>query len=164
MIDVGKKNYEEWFAVFDVLNSFNNDYEYMYLNHIITKYFFMAHILFETVIHYKVDNFKHYVLVDINKKTTQLVVASLYSYKIIDVRYKQNNQLERTTKQYKLWIKSVYEKDNFMCQHCGSEKNLNAHHIKPYKDFPKLRTDVNNGILLCRQCHIKEHKRMRLDI
>lgn len=56
------------------------------------------------------------------------------------------------------WSLAVREKDNFMCRICGSKEKLNAHHIKPYAIFPKLRFDIKNGITLCEDCHKKIHK------
>jgi len=65
----------------------------------------------------------------------------------------------RWSKDMVLWRKSVYTRDNYMCQICGdnSSKNnkvvLNAHHIKRFNDYKLLRFDVNNGITLCELCH-----------
>ena len=161
MIDIGYRNHKEWFDVFDTLDSFNRNYEYMYLNNIITKNFFMAYILFETIVYYKTKEFNHYELLDINKNTKQFVVARLGNFKVIDLEKVQDNQHDRKTIEYKLWKKAVYERDNYTCQHCGSENNLNAHHIKPYKDYHNLRATISNGIILCKICHVEEHKRMR---
>jgi len=36
---------------------------------------------------------------------------------------------------------------------------LNAHHIKKFKDYPKLRLEISNGITLCVECHRKAHTR-----
>src|SRR4030065_2124982 len=57
------------------------------------------------------------------------------------------------------WRKAVYDKDKYTCQICGAkDKYLNAHHIKPFKDYPELRFDINNGITLCEDCHKDIHK------
>ena len=70
------------------------------------------------------------------------------------------NNLIRKTKEYKEWAISVYKKCKYICQGCGIKckaKNIIAHHIKSFTYFPKLRFDINNGITLCRSCHIKYH-------
>ena len=69
------------------------------------------------------------------------------------------NMLRRKDSRYKAWRKSVFERDNYTCQHCGDNKggNLNAHHIKLWREFPEHRFDINNGITLCILCHQKEH-------
>jgi hypothetical protein len=63
------------------------------------------------------------------------------------------------------WIAAVLNKDNFICQSCGITeeeeikkvgKGLHAHHVKPWKAFPKLRFVVSNGSALCNTCHPKE--------
>lgn len=57
--------------------------------------------------------------------------------------------------QYKLWRKTVYALDNFMCQWpgCKSKKRLNAHHIKKWSQYPGLRFNIHNGITLCYNHH-----------
>jgi len=65
----------------------------------------------------------------------------------------------RTTTEYKTWRKVVFSRDDLRCQTCGSEKNLEAHHIIPVARKPKLATMVSNGITLCRDCHRKIHKK-----
>lgn len=60
----------------------------------------------------------------------------------------------RHRREYKDWRKSVYQRDNYTCQCCGSHGDrLNAHHINQFSDYPDLRYDVNNGITLCENCH-----------
>lgn len=64
--------------------------------------------------------------------------------------------------QYILWRSAVLERDNYTCQDCGRqckkyEKGLAAHHIKSYAKHPELRYDVNNGLTLCRECHMRLH-------
>ncbi|MCK5612838.1 HNH endonuclease [Candidatus Pacearchaeota archaeon] len=65
----------------------------------------------------------------------------------------------RNTPEYRKWRKYVYERDKYCCQDCnvvGGE--LNAHHIKKYKDHPDERLSVDNGITLCIECHRKRHR------
>lgn len=64
---------------------------------------------------------------------------------------------------YKLWRKSVFTRDEFICQECGNKKggNLNAHHILSFANFPHLRLNIKNGITLCKECHKKIHERKR---
>ncbi|MBT9168338.1 MAG: hypothetical protein DDT19_01683 [Syntrophomonadaceae bacterium] len=63
-------------------------------------------------------------------------------------------QLAMQTIEYKLWRSSVFERDNFTCVECkGHGIKLEADHIKPWRDFPELRYDINNGRTLCKVCH-----------
>lgn len=59
---------------------------------------------------------------------------------------------------YKEWRKKVFERDGFVCQSCFSKGGeLHAHHIAAYKDNPKERLKVPNGITLCAECHRQFH-------
>lgn len=56
------------------------------------------------------------------------------------------------------WRKAVFMRDRYTCQKCGHKgSGLQAHHIKPFIDFPELRLDVSNGITLCLDCHEAIH-------
>lgn len=81
------------------------------------------------------------------------------------------------------WYKGVFERDNWICQECGSKKILDGHHIKAFSVLIKealkdtnFETDdekylylisreeivdvsFKNGITLCRVCHGKAHGR-----
>ena len=59
---------------------------------------------------------------------------------------------DRNSSQYKKWIKQVTARDK-VCQCCGSNQNIDIHHIKPYAKHKDLRVDVNNGIALCELHH-----------
>jgi hypothetical protein len=61
---------------------------------------------------------------------------------------------ERNSKEYNEWKARVNVRDNFTCQECGKPGNQ-AHHIKPWKENPKLRFDTDNGKTLCMDCHNK---------
>lgn len=71
------------------------------------------------------------------------------------------NKLIRRTKEYLKWAINIYKRDKYICQECGikcNAGNIIAHHIYNFADFPELRFSINNGITLCRSCHIKYHK------
>lgn len=66
----------------------------------------------------------------------------------------------RRSAEYKLWRKSVFERDDYTCQICGRRGvKLNAHHKKSYAYFPELRYAIDNGITLCVDCHKMVHRR-----
>ena len=55
---------------------------------------------------------------------------------------------------YKEWKKKCKERDNFTCQCCKKRGGtLHSHHIYSYAEYPDLRTDLENGITLCVNCH-----------
>jgi len=58
------------------------------------------------------------------------------------------------SQKYRNWRKAVFERDNYTCQKCGKTNCwIEAHHIKPFSNFPKLRFELSNGITLCKSCH-----------
>lgn len=69
----------------------------------------------------------------------------------------QNGKSKRT-KGYRAWVNAVLARDGIKCTKCGAENvELHAHHIKPWKEFPELRLDVDNGLTLCARCHWDHH-------
>lgn len=67
--------------------------------------------------------------------------------------------IQRKSNDYYLWRKSVFDRDNYTCQACDDNQggNLNAHHIINYMENEDLRTDLDNGITLCKECHKQFH-------
>lgn len=56
------------------------------------------------------------------------------------------------------WKKSVYRRDNFICQKCHkSSGELNAHHLNGYHWDEEDRLNIENGVTLCKKCHMEFH-------
>ena len=55
------------------------------------------------------------------------------------------------------WSDKVKQRDGNRCVICGSEEQLQAHHVKPGFLYPECRKDVDNGITLCKDCHQNQH-------
>ena len=57
-----------------------------------------------------------------------------------------------------IWSAKILERDGIKCKLCDSEEKLNAHHIIPVRELEeKDLFNINNGITLCRKCHMKIH-------
>lgn len=59
---------------------------------------------------------------------------------------------------YKNWRAAVFERDDYTCQMCNERGGrIEAHHIRPVRDHKNtlLVFDINNGITLCKRCHLK---------
>ena len=67
----------------------------------------------------------------------------------------------RRSREYVEWRKAVYQRDHYECQECNKncrQLDIVAHHIKSFAEHKHLRFKVDNGITLCRSCHIRLHK------
>lgn len=62
-------------------------------------------------------------------------------------------------KSQRKWSRSVHEKNNFKCVICGSNKNIEAHHLDSWNSAEEKRFDVKNGVTLCKSCHKEFHKK-----
>ena len=71
----------------------------------------------------------------------------------------EGNQIIRNSFKYAIWRNEIYKRDRWTCRMCGKKcgKDIIAHHLKLFSEFPELRFDVDNGITLCRSCHKKIH-------
>jgi hypothetical protein len=56
------------------------------------------------------------------------------------------------------WRDKVYDKCNGQCICCFTKKDIQAHHLYSYRDYPEFRYDVNNGVVLCAKCHHAYHE------
>jgi 5-methylcytosine-specific restriction endonuclease McrA len=71
------------------------------------------------------------------------------------------NHRLRTSLEYKLWRRAVFQRDNYTCVWCGVrggkgvKVELHADHIKAFAFYPDLRFEVSNGRTLCKGCHRK---------
>lgn len=63
----------------------------------------------------------------------------------------------RQTSEYATWRLAVLNRDGWVCQVCGTDRNVIAHHILSWHLYKRYRTDVDNGIALCRACHARAH-------
>ena len=63
----------------------------------------------------------------------------------------------RLAPQLKEWREAIFERDNYLCQYCGQNGKLHAHHIKSWAEYPNLRFEVSNGLTLCIECHGTVH-------
>ena len=59
---------------------------------------------------------------------------------------------------YSSWRRSVMIRDQWKCQVCEAKGNLHAHHLVSYMYNPERRHDLDNGVAMCRPCHIDFHK------
>lgn len=59
----------------------------------------------------------------------------------------------RNTKEYRWWQEKIKEKYGLICGRCGSIRNSQTHHIYPIASYPNKIFDLENGIILCKNCH-----------
>ncbi|GHV51288.1 hypothetical protein FACS1894216_05050 [Synergistales bacterium] len=94
--------------------------------------------------------------IDRDSESTQIHDWYEYAGKAIRRREEKG---ERNTPEYKIWRRRVLRRDNYTCVKCGKiGGELNAHHIERFRNNVNCRTDINNGITLCVDCHKQIHK------
>lgn len=80
---------------------------------------------------------------------------------LTDEERKLNSTRKRRSHEYYQWQKFIVKRDNLICQCCKFKfKNAigtRCHHLDNYKHNIELRHDINNGILLCDDCHKNFH-------
>ena len=59
---------------------------------------------------------------------------------------------------YRRWREAVKERDRYTCLSCGaSDREVVAHHVRPWATTPEGRFDIGNGATLCVPCHMEVH-------
>lgn len=86
-----------------------------------------------------------------SKKCADMVLRT--SRPILGRHYRE----DRWNAEYRDWHNECLRRDWYHCQLCESKERLEVHHIKSYKDYPQERLNLDNGITLCKKCHLEVH-------
>jgi len=62
---------------------------------------------------------------------------------------------DRNDPRVRAWTETILKRG--ICEMCGSDEHLEAHHIIKWADYPQGRIDIKNGQCLCHRCHTNEH-------
>lgn len=72
----------------------------------------------------------------------------------------EERENSRKIEGYDAWAKQVKENANYTCDCCGKRGGiLNSHHLDGYHWCEEKRTDIANGVCLCKECHDKFHSK-----
>jgi hypothetical protein len=68
------------------------------------------------------------------------------------------NDRIRHSREYKEWRRLVFVRDKYKCRACNKKGGeLNAHHIQFFNSNKELRFEVENGVTMCKDCHVFIH-------
>ena len=70
----------------------------------------------------------------------------------------EERELGRNIDGYVEWRNEVFKRDNWTCQCCGKNGDINAHHLNGYNWDKEHRVDIDNGVTLCEDCHREFHQ------
>ena len=76
----------------------------------------------------------------------------------LDGKYKGKDERYLSKIRYGGNREQIFERDEHKCKLCGSNKNLDIHHIDFSGESEVPNNETNNLITLCRSCHMKVHK------
>lgn len=72
--------------------------------------------------------------------------------------YPKNYEYDHRREVQRDLAKLVLERDEYKCQRCWSEYNLECHHFEGMHQNPIESADIDMCITLCRECHNKAHE------
>lgn len=70
-----------------------------------------------------------------------------------------------SSEQWKEAVKEVWRREDATCQRCGKRQNeerdskFHLHHLYSFADYPNLRVNPDNLVLLCKECHLFVHSK-----
>jgi hypothetical protein len=128
-------------------------------NNALNSYFFKMHLPYNGR-----EQYLNLSLEEKRKKCIELNLLCESDFKIVENEDYIKNSLSnlpldddelnlRNTEEYLLWQKEVFKRDKYKCVICGSNKNLNAHHLDSFAKYPDLRYVLDNGVTLCEKHH-----------
>jgi 5-methylcytosine-specific restriction endonuclease McrA len=77
--------------------------------------------------------------------------------KTVKIAQQKTNKIRQTYK-YQKFKKKVKLSFPQECWNCGSQEEIQIHHIISIKENCTLATDINNIVMLCKPCHVQFHK------
>lgn len=79
-----------------------------------------------------------------------------------DIQEEERQNKKRRYPWYRKWIRGVYARYSSTCCVTGIKAHLStplsAHHIYNWRDYPELRSSLDNGVLITRSLHHEFHK------
>jgi len=115
---------------------------------------------------YFVNNYRKDISRFCSRKCLNVYTGHLASLRVGEKNpsYKGFKDQKRSDKsKLKSWANVIKRRDK-VCVLCGSNNNLQSHHIKSYAEYPELRFDFSNGILLCGKCHALQHVNDKISV
>jgi 5-methylcytosine-specific restriction enzyme A len=84
----------------------------------------------------------------------------------LNPNYKDGSSPERqrlyASAEWRALRRTVFARDGYVCATCGEnrygDRQMHLHHVKSWGEYPALRLDPDNIIVLCRECHHAEHR------
>ena len=71
----------------------------------------------------------------------------------------EKNRSARNGLEFKLWREAVFKRDGWKCKKCKKPGGyLHPHHIFNFSTFINLRFAIDNGITMCKDCHMEFHR------
>lgn len=99
--------------------------------------------------------FKEFIL-EFEVNELDQVLAKLNKPEVIKPVAPSTNDRNRRDQNQEL-LKQVKLRDNYQCVKCKSKNKIHVHHIFSYSNYPNLRNEPSNLVVLCRTCHNRLH-------